>query len=52
MDFYSVNSAIMISPAGVILTKFDYSQVGKSYKIQPLAKSKIWELHNTKALNR
>jgi hypothetical protein len=52
MGTYSVNSAIMVSPAGVISTQFDYSQVGKSYKLQPLAKSKIWELYNTKALNR
>jgi hypothetical protein len=42
----------MISPAGVNLTQFDYIQLGKSYELQPLAKSKIWELHNTKALNR
>jgi len=52
MDCYSVNSAKMVSPAGGVLTEFDYSQVGKFYKLQPLTKGKIWELNNTKALNR
>jgi hypothetical protein len=52
VDYYLVNSAIITFPAGVILSQFDYSQPRKSKKPQFLAKSKIWELHRTKALNR